>query len=178
MSSSTDIQSQMCEWEVQWDFGPPEASHHRRLYERQLRTIKKALDGLSDLSPRTPSDDDFLTCCKLAEYIMNCRPLTKPDDDGLPPLRLIDLMVGALELSYDYIYPCVSRPRDVLRKGHRYTQQIAQLWWDRWVNVYSLLSCSNNVRNGKRLDVNSKSAISSCYMKSRLHEYKNIRSPS
>ena len=139
MSSSTDIQSQMYEWEVQREFGPPEASHQGGLYERQLRTIKKALDGLSDLLPRTPSDDDFLTCCKLAEYIMNCRPLTKPDDDGLPPLRPIDLMVGALEPSYDYIYPCVSRPRDELRKGHRYTQQIAQLWWDRWVNVYTVM---------------------------------------
>ena len=39
-SSSTDIQSQMCEWKVQWEFGPPEASHHGGLYERQLRLIR------------------------------------------------------------------------------------------------------------------------------------------
>ena len=44
-------------------------------------------------------------------------------------------MVVALKPSHDYIYPCVSRPRNELRKGHRYTQQIAQLWRDRWVNI-------------------------------------------
>ena len=65
--------------------------------------------------------------------------LTKLVDDGLPPLRSIDLMVGALKPSHDCIYPCVSCPRDELRKGHCYTQQIAQLWWDQWVIVYTVM---------------------------------------
>ena len=48
-------------------------------------------------------------------------------------------MVVALKPGHDYIYPCVSRPLEKLRKGHCYTQQITQLWWDRWVNVYTVM---------------------------------------
>ena len=77
IQSSSVWQAKMNEWEVEWEFGPPEASHHGGIYERQIRTIRKAIDGITDVSSRKPTDDEFLTCCKMAEYIMNCRPLTR-----------------------------------------------------------------------------------------------------
>ena len=113
------FQQNLQDWDLEWEFGPPEASHHGGLYERQLRTIRKAIDGLENLSIKKPNEDEFLTCCKLAEYIVNCRPLSKsPSDDGLPPLRPIDLMVDALDPRDDCTYPIATQPKDVLRRGH------------------------------------------------------------
>ena len=87
------FQQHLQDWDLEWEFGQPEASHHGGLYERKIRTIRKAIGGLENVSIKKPNEDEFLTCCKLAEYIVNCRPLSKsPSDDGLPPLRPIDLM--------------------------------------------------------------------------------------
>ena len=137
IQSSSVWQAKMDEWEVEWDFGPPEASHHGGIYERQIRTIRKAIDGITDVSSRKPTDDEFLTCCKMAEYIMNCRPLTKSvSDDGLPPLRPIDLMIGVLEPRNDCHPPSLSSPRDEFRHGYRFTKKISELWWERWCRIY------------------------------------------
>ena len=43
MGSSTDIRSQMCEWEVQWEFGPPEASHREDIMSGSFELLKKHL---------------------------------------------------------------------------------------------------------------------------------------
>ena len=137
MHDSNDLRNQMQSWEVRWEFGPPEASHHGGIYERQIRTIRKALNNFSDLPSETPTEDEFLTCSKMAEYVINCRPLTKANsEDGLPPLRPIDLMVGALQPREDYAFPVFSCPRDELRRGLRYTQRITEMWWERWLKLY------------------------------------------
>ena len=112
----------MDEWEVVWEFGTPEVSHHGGIYKRQIRNLRKALAGFPELYTRNPTNDDILTCCKMAEYFINCRPLTKStSDNGLPPLRPIDLMVGAMEPRRDCASPCLSLPQDELRRGHRFT---------------------------------------------------------
>ena len=46
---------------------------------------------------------------------MNCRPITKSQSaDGLPPLRPIDLMVGALDPTFFCAYPYCSTPHDMI----------------------------------------------------------------
>ena len=132
IQSSSVWQAKMDEWEVELEFGPPEASHHGGIYERQIRTIRKAIDGITDISSQKPTDDEFLTCCKMAEYIMNCRPLTRSvSDDGLPPLRPIDLTIGELEPRNDCHPPSLSSPWDEFRHGYRFTKKISELWWER-----------------------------------------------
>ena len=119
---SSTVRQKMDEWDVEWEFNPPEASHHGGVYERQIRTIRKAIDGLENRNTKNPTDDEFLTCCKMAEYVINCRPLAKScSEDGLPPLRPIDLMVGALEPSEKSIYPKPFTASDELRRGHRFS---------------------------------------------------------
>ena len=126
------ITIKMEEWEIQWEFSPPEASHRGGLYERKIQNIHNALHGLFLPYHRNPSDDEFLTCMKMVEYINNCRPLTRSVfEDGLPPLRPIDLMVGALDPTTECSYPLVTEPGDELCRGHRYTKKIAELWWER-----------------------------------------------
>ena len=137
IADSNTLNDQMQKWEIHWEFGPPKASHHGGIYERQIRTMKQALRGFSEVLTKSPTDDEFLTCAKMAEYVMNCRPITKSQSaDGLPPLRPIDLMVGALDPTFYCAYPYCSTPHDMLRRGHRYTQRIVELWWDQWFKLY------------------------------------------
>ena len=133
MHDSNDVRNQLQLLEVQWEFGSPEASHHGGIYERQIR---KALNNFSDLPSQTPTEDEFLTCSKMAEYVINCRPLTKANsEDGLSPPRPIYLMIGALQPREDRAFPVFSCPRDELRRGHRYTQKITEMWWERWLKL-------------------------------------------
>ena len=78
IQDSHDLNSKMNEWEVKWEFGTPEASHHGGIYKQQIRNLKKALTGFPELYLRNTTNDNILTCCKRAEYIINCQPLTKP----------------------------------------------------------------------------------------------------
>ena len=40
---SRDLKSKMDEWEVEWKFKTPEASHYGGIYERQICNLKKVL---------------------------------------------------------------------------------------------------------------------------------------
>ena len=57
ISTASENKGKMCEWEIQWEFGPPEASHHEGIYECQIRTIHQVSNALSGLSRRFPTDD-------------------------------------------------------------------------------------------------------------------------
>lgn len=119
---------------IDWEFGPPEASHHYGLHERQIRTIRKIMLGLPDLTHTNPSDEDLLTLFKEAEFMMNTRPLAKSGDmERLPPLTPLALMTGKCE---GESFHTESTDRDVIRRGYKYTQRIADLWWRRWIHEY------------------------------------------
>ena len=135
--ASKELQSKMEEWEIQWKFGPPEASHYIGLFERQIQNIREVLQGLFLPYYRNLSDDEFLTCMKTVEYIINCRLLTQSlSKDKLPSLRPIDLIVGALKLTTECSYPHITEPGNELRRGHRYTKKVAEMWWDRRLQLY------------------------------------------
>ena len=40
------FQQHLQDWDLEWEFGQPKASHHGGLYERKIRTIRKAIGGL------------------------------------------------------------------------------------------------------------------------------------
>ena len=137
INTSSELKSALTKWNIDWEFGVPEASHHGGLYERQIRTIRQIICTISDLSHRTPTEDELQTCFADAEYIMNCRPLTKsPTDDGMPPLRPRELITGALEPVEHCGPPKLSNPGDELRRGYLYSRRIAEQWWDRWISEY------------------------------------------
>ena len=75
-------------------------------------------DGFSSCNTQTAIKFGLLfRAIKMAEYIVNCRPLSKSQSkDGLPPLRPIDLMVGALDPTSNCFYPHCSSPQDLLRQ--------------------------------------------------------------
>ena len=69
------------------------------------------------------------------EIEKNLRPLVKSEDPcSLPPLTPIALMTGYYAQSPVPVRP--SEERDVLRRGFKFTQRIADLWWKRWLREY------------------------------------------
>ena len=137
INCSSELKNALTKWNIDWEFGVPEASHHGGLYERQIRTIRQILRTISDISHRTPTEDELRTCFADAEYILNCRPLTKSStDDGIPPLRPRELITGALEPTEQCGPPYMSSPGDELRRGYLYSRRIAEQWWDRWISEY------------------------------------------
>ena len=117
--ASKEFQNKMEKWEIQ-----SEASQHGDLYELHIRNIRKVLQGMFLPCHRNPSDDEFFTCMKMVECIINCRPLTRSvSEEELALLRSIDQMVGALEPSTECSYPCITEPGNEIRRGHRYTKK-------------------------------------------------------
>ena len=124
---------------IEWEFGPPHSSHHGGIYERQIRTIRKIMLGLPELTTRQPNDDELWTLFLEAEYIMNCRPLTKHAITSTAPIRPLDVMFGVLPPRSQEEVNYISSPGDRLRKGYKFTQQIADGWWKRWIREYLII---------------------------------------
>ena len=69
---------------------------------------------------------------------MNCRPLGKykVDVDDVQPLRPLDLMTGYMEPQDDSLPMWDVEPNDKLRRGHKFTRQLAEEWWEKWLRRY------------------------------------------
>lgn len=72
--------------EIEWVFNPPAASHMGGVWERQIRTIRKLLNGLT--REQTLDDEGHSTLMCMVEAIVNSRPLTTISDNpsDLEPL--------------------------------------------------------------------------------------------
>ena len=117
INESEELKTALSRWAVEWQFGPPRASHHHGLHERQIRSVRQILMSVPELLQRIPTIDEMETSLADAEYVMNCRPLTKsPSADGVPPLRPRDLMFGALDPQDVCGPPSMSNPSDILRR--------------------------------------------------------------
>ena len=115
---------------IDWDFSTPLSSHHQGLVERQIRTFEEVSEGILGASnqKRDPTDFELLTLFQEAEYIMNCLPLGKykVDVDDIQPLRPLDLMTGYMEPQDDSVRIWDVEPNDKLRRGHKFTRQLAE----------------------------------------------------
>ena len=65
IGQSQYFQQHLQDWDLEWEFGLPEASHHGGLYERQIRTMRKVIDGPEKLRPqrrKTPQPGYYKNC--------------------------------------------------------------------------------------------------------------------
>ncbi|XP_046558819.1 uncharacterized protein LOC124267876 [Haliotis rubra] len=66
--------------DIQWEFNPPTASHMGGVWERQIRTVRKVLNGLL-CREKGLSDECLHTLFCEVEAIINSRPLTDVSDN-------------------------------------------------------------------------------------------------
>lgn len=65
---------------IDWHFNPPYSSHFGGIWERQIRTVRKVLNGI--MKEQTLNDDGLNTLMCEVESIINSRPLTTVSSDS------------------------------------------------------------------------------------------------
>ena len=127
------IQQGLAQRGIKWLFNPPDASHRGGVWERQIRTVRRVLAGLT--REQVLTDEALRTLLTIAEGIINDRPLTPTSDapedlQALTPNHLLILRAASL--------PNRDFGPDVpgVRQRWRQVLYMADLFWTRWKREY------------------------------------------
>lgn len=125
---------QNCEWQ----FNPPRASHFGGVWERQIGTIWRVLDGMfSNLESHWLTHELLLTHMAKVTRIVNSRPIamisTNPEQPkALSPNSLLTMKTRPLLPP-----PGVFLQQDLCsRRYWRCAQYLADQFWNRWKHEY------------------------------------------
>ena len=118
--------------EIAWRFQPPLASHMSGVWERVIKSARRALNAA--LGSRSVDDFRMLTFAAEAEYSINSRPLTASSDDpndleALTPNHFLNLRHES-----DNGIPGTSSLTS--RKRWQQVQAMADVFWSRWTKEY------------------------------------------
>ena len=100
-NSSSQVQEAMKVRGIEWQFNPPAASHMGGVWERQIRTVRKALKAI--LREQVLDDERLDTVFCEAERIVNGRPLTMVSDNHGDPESLTPNHLLLLRSSEDIV---------------------------------------------------------------------------
>lgn len=127
-------------------FNAPGSSHMGGAWERQIRTFRNVLNGLLQQDHRL-DEESARTLMYETMTIVNSRPLTVVEHDGMKPLTPNHLLHG----KSDIVLPLPGKFEEsdiYLRKRWRRVQHLADVFWKRWKSQY-LVSLQNRQRWSK-----------------------------
>jgi len=130
---STVLRNKLADDGIRWIFNPPAASHMGGAWERQIRSVRKIMAGLTHEQVLT--DDALHTLLCSVEAIINNRPLTtvSTDPNDLTPLTPNHLLI----LRPAKALPGEFRDADLYcRNRWRQVQYLADVFWTRWIKEY------------------------------------------
>jgi hypothetical protein len=118
---------------TKWKFITPRAPHMGGAWERLVQAVKRAF--YASLKEKAPREDVLRNLVIEAENIVNSRPLTyQPIDPELPeaitPNHLLRMSGKVL------VTPPVNEDEEYSRKEWRFSQQLADEFWKRFVAEY------------------------------------------
>lgn len=118
---------------IQWAFNPPAASHMGGIWERLIRSVRRAFNAVV----RNTRLDDYelqTIMCEI-EAVINNRPITKVSDDqkDAEPLTPSHLLCAG---STGTLPPVVGVQDNQYRRRWRYIQYLVDLFWRRWLREY------------------------------------------
>ena len=128
------IRSALSQDGIQWVFNPPAASHMGGIWERLVRSRKKAVDVV--LQNQVLTDEVLLTAFAEVEWLVNSRPLTEvsSDVDDLEALTPNHFIIGRGTVN---LPPSVFVGREISRhKRWHQAQVVATHTWNRWLREY------------------------------------------
>lgn len=130
----TKIAEEFISPQLDWQFNPPSSPHMGGSWERLIRTIKTALYA-SVPETRLFNDEIFRSYLTEVEFTLNSRPLFHvPFDDLNEPLTPNHFLLG----DSGGVKPMGAIVDDgrVLTNSWRRSQQLADVFWKRWINEY------------------------------------------
>jgi hypothetical protein len=127
------VQGELTEHRIRWLFNPPAASHMGGVWERQIRTVKRVLAGLT--REQVLTHEMLVTLLVMAEGIVNNRPLTPVSDDpsDLEALTPNHLLIHRPSTTP----PGLFGEQDLQsRRKWKQVQYLSDLFWRRWTKEY------------------------------------------
>ena len=120
--------------EVQWIFNTPAASHHGGVWERQIRSIRKVLLGVSGGRLFMMDDEQLMTFLCIVESTINSRPITRnpndvSDSEALTPHHILMLRRGPPVMG-------TFEKADLYGRRWKQIQWLASVFWRRWLKEY------------------------------------------
>ena len=130
----SDIEMSLAQKDIKWKFNPPGAPHFGGIWERLVRSCKKAM--IAVLDGRSLTDDVLITTMCLGKQTLNARPLTSVSDDpdDLEALTPNHFLMGRANLATPFI-PDAQRYTD-LRRVFRVSQAYSDMIRTRWAKEY------------------------------------------
>ena len=133
--NSKCVQSYLTTEHIQWKFNPPASPHFGGVWERMVRSSKKAMYTI--LGSRCLTDELLLTVLCQVEQILNSRPLipVSSDVEDLEALTPNHFLLGRASVCLPLFHaptndsPCYRR---FYRNAEIYTNWI----WSRWLTEY------------------------------------------
>eukprot|EP00745_Piridium_sociabile_P015413 TRINITY_DN22861_c0_g1_i2.p1 TRINITY_DN22861_c0_g1~~TRINITY_DN22861_c0_g1_i2.p1 ORF type:complete len:272 (-),score=34.88 TRINITY_DN22861_c0_g1_i2:709-1524(-) len=120
--------------EIEWILNTPAASHMGGVWERQIRSVRRVLSGLTKKSDGRLNTSSLRTLFYEVMAIVNSRPLSVESlEDPLGPLPLTPNHILTAKSSGILPPPGVFEGADmVARKAWRRVQFLADEFWRRW----------------------------------------------
>ena len=130
------IEEYLIQQGIGWKFNPPAAPHFEGVWERLVRSCKKAMYAV--LGNGSVTEDVLSTTMCLVEQTLNARPLTPVSSDatGLEAITPNHFLLGNKNLCLPYLSGAEQFVDH--RKLFRQTQAYADLIWDRLRKEYLL----------------------------------------
>ena len=132
--NQSDIETSLAQKDIKWKFNPPGAPHFGGIWERLVRSCKKAM--IAVLDGRSLTDDVLITTMCLVEQTLNARPLTSVSDDpdDLEALTPNHFLMGRANSATPFL-PDAQRYTD-LKRVFRVSQAYSDMIWTRWTKEY------------------------------------------
>lgn len=126
----------ICTNHTTWKFNTPVAPHMGGAWERLVRSVKRALTAT--LRERFPKEETLLTALAEAEFTINSRPLThlSVDPRDEEPLTPNHFLLGSAGHRPHLSLYTAKEEEVCLRKQWRVSQQLADMFWRRWLKEY------------------------------------------
>jgi len=150
-ASSSIVADDMLKREIQWKLQPPGASHMSGVWERMIRSARRALCAVA--GTRNVDDYRLLTFMAEAEYTLNSRPLSAVSDD---PTDFEAITPNHILLLKPTCVAGVGTGTSLTsRKRWQQVQALADHFWKRWRKdyLYTLQGRSKWQRTQRELGV-------------------------
>ena len=129
-----DIADHLTQKEIEWSMNPPGAPHFGGVWERLVKSCKRAMVAV--LVGRSMSDEVLTTKTCFFEQTLNARPLTAASNDpeDLEALTPNHFLFGRSSIAIPFI-PNATNYAD-MRKAFKTSQSYADMIWTRWITKY------------------------------------------